>query len=248
MIRIFTIVLLTAFLSACAAAVPAECDSAAYETAAEPIVVATDAILARAREMSPSDLRAARDELVELSTRAESLPSECQSHVSLVRSLTYAKSAIDRLLVDRGAEANLDLTTARRYLNEVVGISPTPIPTLERTVRPTSTPSCDVDTYRTRAEAIMRRLRQELDPVDLADNASVRDVLSDVTDLRQSAEAMQVDECLALKHETLVFTMRHTEEALRHALAGDYGEMDISLNRALLNQDRFNDWSVDIDR
>jgi hypothetical protein len=94
----------------------------------------------------------------------------------------------------------------------------------------------------------MRRLRQELDPVDLADNTSVRDVLSEVTDLRQSAEAMQVDECLALKHETLVYTMRHTEEALRHALAGDYVEMDYSLNRALLNQEQFNDWSVDIDR
>lgn len=111
-----------------------------------------------------------------------------------------------------------------------------------------SAPSCDVSTYRTRAGAIMRQLNQKLDPIELTDSTSVSAVLSDVTALRQSAEKMQVDKCLALKHETLVYTMRHTEEALRHALAGDYVEMNYSLNRALLNQERFNDWTVDIDR
>lgn len=105
---------------------------------------------------------------------------------------------------------------------------------------------CPIAGYQDDAQPLVGQLVRKLDDTDLNDRGDLSELRATVRTLQRQAEQMDVPDCLALKHETLVFTFVHTERAMDAMLSGDTSEASQALNRATMNLERFSDWTVDI--
>lgn len=106
--------------------------------------------------------------------------------------------------------------------------------------------SCPVAAYQREAEPLIDQLVTKLDATDLSNRRDMGELRATARILQQQADQIRVPDCLALKHETLVFTFVHTERAMEAMMGGDTSEATIALSRATLNLERFADWSVDV--
>lgn len=106
---------------------------------------------------------------------------------------------------------------------------------------------CTLRNYRKAAEPLMVELSEIASSTNIRDSASRLAARSDVNDLLARIDDVYCKEEFPLKQETLEFAATHFRDALDATGRGDLVEANRALDRSLLNVDRFNDWSVDVD-
>lgn len=114
------------------------------------------------------------------------------------------------------------------------------------------TTSCSLTKYRSLVEPLMNKYRdvaKQIDPhfVSIKNQQSAITIISELETLQREVEQTLCSPQFPLKHETLLFTIKHTIDALVHAGKGNYESARQALNRALLNQQRFDNWNADIE-
>lgn len=108
------------------------------------------------------------------------------------------------------------------------------------------TSSCSLSRYRQAATPLMQEFSTIVNSIDL-NSAASRDVAqTQLRTLRARAGRVECRHEYPLKQETLEYAINHTLEALTAFDAGDAAGANRSLDFALLNVERFQDWSVDV--
>lgn len=107
--------------------------------------------------------------------------------------------------------------------------------------------SCTSGGYRRSAIVLMNELKRITDQVDIRDAQSRADSEADITALLSRINQLDCRDAFPLKHETLEFAARHFNDALKAMDANNFDGAAESLDKAALNAERFNDWSVDMD-
>ena len=116
-------------------------------------------------------------------------------------------------------------------------------------LRPTT---CSLSVYRGLAEPLMNEYRQVVAQIDsnfenVQNRQSAVVAMAKLKVLQREVEQIQCGTQFPLKHESLVFTIKHTLDALTYAGEENHSNARQSLNRALLNQQRFDNWLTDIE-
>lgn len=103
-----------------------------------------------------------------------------------------------------------------------------------------------IEDYRKAAEPIMEEIKSVIDEIDLADSQNRLSIKNQLGVYRMVANRLQYKDEFPLKHETLEYTIKHTLDAVAYADRGDTVSAEQAMNRALLNQQRFDDWTLDV--
>jgi hypothetical protein len=82
--------------------------------------------------------------------------------------------------------------------------------------------------------------------VNFNDAASRKDARSKLLSLQIKINNINCKDDYPLKQETLEYTVIHFLDALKYADEGNTTKRDQSMNKSILNLERFNDWSVDV--
>ena len=82
--------------------------------------------------------------------------------------------------------------------------------------------------------------------VSLSNSSEVNAAIDKMESLLTRANSVQCHTKYPLKHETLVYAIKHMKDAFVYALDGDLIKMQQSINKSELNVNQFNDWSVNI--
>lgn len=112
---------------------------------------------------------------------------------------------------------------------------------------PTSAPLCTLQMYKDDAQPLMREVGSIARGTSLSNPDDLTASISELSGLQTQIRGLQCQERFPLKHETLEFSASHLMAALKAVQSGNSEEATTSLNLALLNIERFNDWSVDVD-
>ena len=105
---------------------------------------------------------------------------------------------------------------------------------------------CTLTAYRSDAQPLMNRLGQLSQDVSLRDINSLRSTLSQLDSLQGEVNRLPCKSTFPLKHETLEYAVKHTRDAVAYAQEGEYVRANQALDRAIINVERFNDWSLDV--
>lgn len=106
--------------------------------------------------------------------------------------------------------------------------------------------ACTSGGYRRGAIALMNELTAITDDVDIRDTDSRAAGREEITAVLTKIRQLECREAFPLKHETLEFSATHFQDALDAMDDGDLDGASESLDAAILNAERFNDWSVDM--
>lgn len=106
--------------------------------------------------------------------------------------------------------------------------------------------ACSISTYRTSAEPIMTEFKNVISQVRFDSVSSREPAVAKLEALLQQVHELPCRHEFPLKHETLVYTIKHALDALRSTDEGKQAASETAINRAMLNRDRFDDWSVDV--
>jgi hypothetical protein len=105
---------------------------------------------------------------------------------------------------------------------------------------------CTVDKYRNSAEPIMQEFGRYIKTVDLHDPQSIKDAQAYMVTLENRAGKVACRDEYPLKHETLVYSIKHMKDYFEYFLAEDYVKADQTMKKVELNVNRFVDWTVDV--
>ena len=92
----------------------------------------------------------------------------------------------------------------------------------------------------------MGEVRATLAQIDLHDTNDRERAASKFKTVQNEVNQLEYRDKFPLKHETLEFAIKHCLDALQYAANNDYLEANQALQRALLNQERFDNWNVDV--
>lgn len=107
--------------------------------------------------------------------------------------------------------------------------------------------TCDLYTYKKSAQPYMQEFSDIVSELNIRDDASKFETKSELESLLKKINLVKCKSEFPLKHETLEYSIRHMIDAIDYANNGDYVEMNYSLEKAILNAETFQDWSVDVD-
>lgn len=107
--------------------------------------------------------------------------------------------------------------------------------------------ACTVESYRNDASVIVRELSAVSTSLDITDSASRSSARTELNQILFRVNRLRCRDEYPLKHETLEYTIRHTLDSLDYMDDGENVKALESMDRALVNVNRFNDWTVDID-
>jgi len=107
--------------------------------------------------------------------------------------------------------------------------------------------SCNLSTYKKYAQPLMQEFSDIVQKVEIREEASRRETKSNLEALLARINQVKCREEFPLKHETLVYSVKHMIDAMDYGNKGDYEEMNNSINKSLLNVESFQDWTVDVD-
>lgn len=107
-------------------------------------------------------------------------------------------------------------------------------------------PGCTLEKYKRNAQTVMDRYSDVVNDLELRDADSRATARRTLLILQDRAENLICKEDYPLKQETLEFSISHLLDALDYMDQGDYQSANESINKALLNVEQFNNWSVDI--
>lgn len=106
--------------------------------------------------------------------------------------------------------------------------------------------SCSLSVYKQSANQVMYEVSQVGINVNFNDPGSRKDARTKLLSLQIKINQINCKDDYPLKHETLEYTVLHFLDALKYADEGSITKRDQSMNKAILNMERFNDWSVDV--
>lgn len=106
--------------------------------------------------------------------------------------------------------------------------------------------SCSLSVYRQSASQVMYEVSQVGINVNFSEPASRKDARTKLLSLQIKINQINCKDDYPLKHETLEYTVIHFLDALKYADEGNTVKRDQSMNKAILNMESFNDWSVDV--
>jgi hypothetical protein len=104
-----------------------------------------------------------------------------------------------------------------------------------------------VDEYRTAATPVMTSMSNIVEKLNFQSSTSRAEARTALNALQGRIDGLPCRSSYPLKHETLQFTLTHLLNALAYADSGDFTRMNQSLDKSLLNAQRFSDWTVDLD-
>ena len=105
---------------------------------------------------------------------------------------------------------------------------------------------CTFSKYKAEASPIMERVGAISNELVLSDEASRERARENLLILQLKINQVECKNDYPLKHETLEYSVKHFLDALDYADQGDFEKVNQSLNYAIINIERFNDWSVDM--
>lgn len=100
--------------------------------------------------------------------------------------------------------------------------------------------------YQTLAEPIMAEVRNISVRFGLKDIDSRQADMAQLRSLLTKADQLRYKDTFPLKHETLIFAIKHMVDALTYKDNYEDISANQALSRSLLNQERFSNWNVDI--
>lgn len=106
---------------------------------------------------------------------------------------------------------------------------------------------CSLSAYRAEAQPLMTRLSNIIDDTSISNASSRASAETAVTGLLRNIDELECKNAYPLKHETLEFAAQHFLDALEAVDDGRTIEADQAMSAAILNAERFNNWSVDVD-
>jgi len=106
---------------------------------------------------------------------------------------------------------------------------------------------CSLSTYRSQARPIMDDFNALIEDTDLSTVASRNSTYLELNPLMARVNNIECRSDYPLKQETLLFSIQHYKDAIDALNRGDADEANQSLDLAIINAERFNDWSVDVD-
>jgi len=109
-----------------------------------------------------------------------------------------------------------------------------------------TTDVCDLATYKKHAIPVMEKFSGIIKNLDIRDEDSRAATTEKIKAMQSEARNVKCKESYPLKQETLEFTIKHWLDALTYAEKGDFQEASYSLEKAMLNFDAFNDWTMDV--
>lgn len=104
---------------------------------------------------------------------------------------------------------------------------------------------CTFSKYKAAASPIMERVGVISNELVLTDATSRATARKELLILQIVINQVECKNDYPLKHETLEYSVKHFLDALDYADQGDFEKVNQSLNYAVINIERFNDWSVD---
>lgn len=107
-------------------------------------------------------------------------------------------------------------------------------------------PGCTLEKYKRNAQVLMDRYSDVVNDLELRDADSRATARQTLLILQDRAENLICRENYPLKQETLEFSIKHLLDALDYMDQGDSQSANESINKALLNVEQFNNWSVDV--
>ena len=108
------------------------------------------------------------------------------------------------------------------------------------------TDECSLSEYRRLSTSLMDDLNEIITSTSISSASSRSEATDAVNTLMGRINTLKCRDEFPLKHETLEFTAVHFLEALDAAGSGDVVKAGQELDLAIINAERFNNWSVDI--
>lgn len=105
---------------------------------------------------------------------------------------------------------------------------------------------CDLTTYKMSAMPVMDKFSGIIQLMDIRDEGSRSTTIDKLKALQGEARNVKCKESYPLKQETLEYTIKHWLDAMNYAELGDFQEATYSLEKAELNFNAFNDWTMDV--
>jgi len=105
--------------------------------------------------------------------------------------------------------------------------------------------TCNLSTYKTSAQPLMQEFSNIVKQLEIRDASSRTKTKSSLESLLIRINQVKCKSDFPLKHETLVYSVKHMIDAIDYADKGDYAEMNYSIEKSLLNVETFQDWSID---
>ena len=106
--------------------------------------------------------------------------------------------------------------------------------------------SCSLREYQRMTNPIMDDLNALIEATDLSSVASRNNTYLELNPLMARVNNVECRKEYPLKQETLLFSISHFKDAIDALNKGDIESASQSLDAAILNAERFNDWSVDV--
>ena len=106
--------------------------------------------------------------------------------------------------------------------------------------------TCTLAAYRDEAEPLMETFSTIVKGINIEAIGSRTQARPKLIALQGKINSVECRRRFPLKHETLEYSVIHMLEALDHADDGDNYKALQSVNRAILNVEMFNDWTVDV--
>lgn len=107
--------------------------------------------------------------------------------------------------------------------------------------------ACDLDTYKKSAQLLMQEFSNIVKQLQIRDATSRTETRRNLESLLLKINQVKCRNDFPLKQETLEYSVRHMIAAIEYADNGNFEEVNISINKSLLNVENFQDWSVDVE-